>query len=63
IGVAALRELLDAAAAAGMHAVVADTTRDNAGAVKVLRRCGAKLFDNGDAVRAEISLDATPPAL
>ncbi|TDC33936.1 GNAT family N-acetyltransferase [Micromonospora sp. KC213] len=63
IGVAALRELMDAAAAAGMHAVVADTTRANAGAVEVLRKCGAKLFDDGDRVRAEISLDATPPVL
>ncbi|MEV4481101.1 GNAT family N-acetyltransferase [Micromonospora coxensis] len=63
LGVAALRELMDAAAAAGMRAVVADTTRDNAGAVEVLRKCGAKLLENGDRVHAEICLDATPPAL
>ncbi|MEV4491559.1 GNAT family N-acetyltransferase [Micromonospora coxensis] len=63
LGVAALRELMDAAAAAGMQAVVADTTRDNAGAVEVLRKCGAKLQENGDRVHAEICLDATPPAL
>lgn len=63
VGAAALRELLDLAAAAGMHTVVAETTRDNAGAVSVLRRCGAKLIEDGEAVRAEISLDAIPPAL
>jgi RimJ/RimL family protein N-acetyltransferase len=63
VGAAALRELLDLAAAAGMHTVVAETTRDNAGAISVLRRCGAKLIEDDDAVRAEISLDATPPTL
>ncbi|MER5701176.1 GNAT family N-acetyltransferase [Micromonospora sp. NPDC002296] len=61
VGAAALRELLNLAAAAGMHTVVAETTRDNAGAISMLRRCGAKLVEDGDAVRAEISLDATPP--
>ncbi len=62
VGAVALRELLDLAAAAGMHTVVAETTPDNSGAVSVLRRCGAKLIEDGDAVRAEISLDAIPPA-
>ncbi|SCG61556.1 Acetyltransferase (GNAT) domain-containing protein [Micromonospora halophytica] len=63
LGVAALRELMDAAAAAGMQAVVADTTRGNVGAVEVLRKCGAKLLVNGERVHAEICLDATPPVL
>ncbi|MEO3779112.1 GNAT family N-acetyltransferase [Micromonospora sp. B11E3] len=63
IGGAALRELLNQAAAAGMRTVVASTTRDNAGAVSVLRKCGAKLHEDGEAVRAEICLDAIPPAL
>ncbi|WP_229401003.1 GNAT family N-acetyltransferase [Micromonospora okii] len=63
VGAAALRELLNLAAAAGMHTVVAETTRDNAGAISVLRRCGAKMIEDGDAVHAEISLDATPPIL
>ncbi|MGC4804033.1 GNAT family N-acetyltransferase [Micromonospora sp. DT233] len=61
VGVAALRELLNLAAAAGMRTVVAQTSRDNAGAVSVLRRCGAVLTEKDDAVHAEISLDATPP--
>jgi RimJ/RimL family protein N-acetyltransferase len=63
LGPAALRELLNAAAAAGMKAVVADTTRDNPGAVSVLSKCGAKLREDGDKVHAEICLDSTPPAL
>lgn len=62
LGAAALRELLNAAAAAGMHSVVAETTPDNLGAVAVLRNCGAKLREDDDRVYAEISLDATPPA-
>ncbi|MFJ6195978.1 GNAT family N-acetyltransferase [Micromonospora sp. NPDC092111] len=62
LGVATLRELLNAAAGAGMHSVVADTTRANVGAVSVLRSCGAKLLEHGDKVHAEISLDATPPS-
>lgn len=62
LGAAALRELLNVAAAAGMHSVVADTTPDNAGAIAVLRNCGAKLRKSGGKVYAEISLDATPPA-
>lgn len=61
LGAAALRELLNAAAAAGMHSVVAETTPDNLGAVAVLRNCGAKLRNEGQKVYAEISLDATPP--
>ncbi|MFI9641637.1 GNAT family N-acetyltransferase [Micromonospora sp. NPDC051925] len=62
LGAMVLRELLNAAAAAGMHSVVADTTPDNVGAISVLRRCGAKLLEDGGKVHAEISLDATPPA-
>ncbi|MFC3503095.1 GNAT family N-acetyltransferase [Micromonospora krabiensis] len=63
IGAAALRELLNEAAAAGMTAVVAETTRDNTPAVSVLEKSGAKLHDKGDKVQAEICLDSTPPAL
>ncbi|PZF93339.1 GNAT family N-acetyltransferase [Micromonospora deserti] len=62
IGPAALRELLNVAAAAGMRRVVAETRRDNSGAVSVLEKCGATLRENGDTVRAEICLDSTPPA-
>ena len=47
----------------GMRAVVAETTRDNVGAVSVLEKCGAKLREDGGTVRAEICLDSTPPAL
>ncbi|MGN9810571.1 GNAT family N-acetyltransferase [Micromonospora sp. BQ11] len=63
IGPAALRELLNEAAGAGMRLVVADTTPDNYGALKVLEKCGAKLREDGGKVRAEICLDSTPPAL
>ncbi|MGK5743137.1 GNAT family N-acetyltransferase [Micromonospora sp. URMC 103] len=63
VGGAALRELLNEAAAAGMRAVVAETTRDNASAVHVLEKCGARLRYEGDKVHAEICLDSTPPAL
>ena len=63
IGVVALRELLNEAARAGMRAVVAETTRDNFGAVSVLEKCGAKLREDGGKVHAEICLDSTPPAL
>ncbi|MEH0841276.1 GNAT family N-acetyltransferase [Micromonospora sp. CPCC 205711] len=62
LGPAALRELLNAAAAAGMHTVVAHTTADNVGAVSVLKKCGAKLLEEGGKVHATICLDATPPA-
>ncbi|RKN38907.1 GNAT family N-acetyltransferase [Micromonospora endolithica] len=63
IGLAALRALLIQAAGAGMRLVVAETTEDNFGALKVLEKCGAKLLENDGKVRAEISLDSTPPAL
>ncbi|MEW2380928.1 GNAT family N-acetyltransferase [Micromonospora sp. NPDC047707] len=63
IGPAALRELLNEAAAAGMRQVVATTTRDNSGALSVLSKCGAKLRADGGRMRAEICLDSTPPAL
>ncbi|MFF5173973.1 GNAT family N-acetyltransferase [Micromonospora sp. NPDC000089] len=62
LGAAALRELLDAAAAAGMHTVVAETTTANFGAVRTLKKCGAKLIEDGEKVHAEICLDAIPPA-
>ncbi|MER7439374.1 GNAT family N-acetyltransferase [Micromonospora avicenniae] len=63
LGVAALRELLNEAAAAGMRTVVAETTPDNIEALKVLGKCGAKLREDGGKVHAEICLDSTPPAL
>ncbi|GIJ75655.1 Protein N-acetyltransferase, RimJ/RimL family [Micromonospora phaseoli] len=61
IGPAALRELLNLAAAAGIRTVAADTSSENRGALSVLERCGAKLRDDGDRVYAEISLDVAPP--
>ncbi|MEV6816503.1 GNAT family N-acetyltransferase [Micromonospora sp. NPDC051296] len=57
IGSAALRELLNLAAAAGMRSVVADTDPENRGALSALAKCGATLREDGDRVRAEISLD------
>ncbi|WP_341717874.1 GNAT family N-acetyltransferase [Micromonospora sp. FIMYZ51] len=63
LGPAALRQLLDFAAAAGMQRVVAETTPDNRGAVSVLRKCGAELREADGKVRAEICLDDPPPAL
>lgn len=62
VGAAALRELLNVAAAHGMRTVVAETTVDNAGALSVLTRCGARIRKDGDAVHAEICLDSAPPA-
>lgn len=56
IGVAALRLLLAAAAHAGTHLVVAETTVQNTPALGALRRCGAVLRDDGTGVRAEIEL-------
>ncbi|MCW3839223.1 GNAT family N-acetyltransferase [Micromonospora yasonensis] len=61
LGAAALRELLNAAAAAGMHTVVAETTPENRGAVAVLKKCGAKLRENDGKVRAEMCLDSALP--
>lgn len=61
VGVAALRELLNVAAAHGMHTVVAETTRGNAGALSVLMKCGAKLREDGNKVHGNICLDSTPP--
>ncbi|MEV1330297.1 GNAT family N-acetyltransferase [Micromonospora costi] len=63
VGGAALRELLNEAAAAGMRAVVAETTRDNSSAIHVLEKCGARIRSDGDEVHAEICLDSAPPAL
>jgi RimJ/RimL family protein N-acetyltransferase len=62
VGAAALRELLNLAAAHGMRSVVAETTADNTGALGVLTRCGAKLREDGDTVHAAICLDTAPPA-
>ncbi|MFC0008055.1 GNAT family N-acetyltransferase [Micromonospora siamensis] len=61
LGAAALRELLNRAAAAGMRTVVAETAPDNAGAVSVLRKCGAKLRSGGGKLRAEMCLDSVLP--
>ncbi|GLY23455.1 GNAT family N-acetyltransferase [Micromonospora sp. NBRC 101691] len=61
VGAAALRELLNVAAAHGMRTVAAETTVDNTGALGVLARCGAKLRSDGENVRAEICLDSAPP--
>ncbi|MEV4197261.1 GNAT family N-acetyltransferase [Micromonospora globbae] len=63
VGGAALRELLNEAAAAGMRTVVAETTSDNTGALQVLEKCGATLRHDAGKVYAEICLDSTPPAL
>ena len=62
LGAAALRELLNAAAAAGMHTVVAETKPDNQGAVSVLRKCGAELREKGGKLHARMCLDAVLPA-
>ncbi|GAB3071141.1 hypothetical protein GCM10027186_26980 [Micromonospora schwarzwaldensis] len=61
LGAAALRELLHAAAAAGMRTVVADTTPDNAGAISVLRKCGAELHEEGGKLSARMCLDSALP--
>jgi RimJ/RimL family protein N-acetyltransferase len=63
LGAATLRELLHAAAAAGMHTVVAETTPDNRGAISVLRKCGAELREDAGKLRAKMCLDAALPAL
>lgn len=62
LGPAALRELLHRAAAVGMRRVVAETTPGNRGAMSVLVKCGAELREGDGKVRAEICLDAPPPA-
>ncbi|NES16729.1 MULTISPECIES: GNAT family N-acetyltransferase [Micromonospora] len=62
LGAAALRELLHAAAAAGMHTVVAETTPDNRGAISVLEKCGAELREDGGKLRAKMCLDSALPA-
>jgi RimJ/RimL family protein N-acetyltransferase len=54
IGVKALRLLLDEAARAGARRVLAETTAENAAAIKVLRRCSAVLVFDGSQVHAEI---------
>ncbi|MEU8260865.1 GNAT family N-acetyltransferase [Micromonospora sp. NPDC048999] len=62
LGAAALRELLNVAAAAGMHTVVAETTPDNQGAVSVLRKCGAELREESGKLHARMCLDSVLPA-
>ncbi|MFD2767605.1 GNAT family N-acetyltransferase [Micromonospora eburnea] len=62
LGAAALRELLNTAAAAGMHTVVAETTPENQGAVSVLRKCGAELREKGGKLYAQMCLDSVLPA-
>ncbi|MDM4721087.1 GNAT family N-acetyltransferase [Micromonospora sp. WMMA1363] len=61
IGSAALRGLLNEAAAAGMRRVLATTTPHNSGAVSVLTQCGAKLREENGRTYAEICLDSAPP--
>ena len=56
IGGAALRLLLAEAAHAGTRRVVAETTAQNTAALAALRRCGAKLRDDGTGVHAEVEL-------
>lgn len=56
IGIAALRALLVEAVLAGAHTVVAETTAGNVCALGALRRCGALLRRDGDAVYARIPL-------
>ncbi len=58
IGIAALRALQAQARAAGARTIVAETTPANAAAVAVLRRAGAQLTPEPDAVHARISLPA-----
>lgn len=62
LGAAALRELLHVAAAAGMDTVVAETTPDNAGAISVLKKCGAELREKGGKLHARMCLDSVLPA-
>ena len=57
LGAAALRELLNAAAAAGMRTVVAETTPGNAGAISVLRKCGAQLREDGGEMLEVVGLE------
>jgi RimJ/RimL family protein N-acetyltransferase len=61
LGAAALRELLHAAAAAGMHTVVAETAPGNRGAMSLLKKCGAELRDDDGTVRAKVCLDSALP--
>jgi RimJ/RimL family protein N-acetyltransferase len=58
VGVAAVTELLAQATAQGVAAVVAETTRGNAAALGVLRRCGARLAE--DPATGQVHADLTP---
>jgi RimJ/RimL family protein N-acetyltransferase len=58
IGVAALRCLLEEASRVGARRVVANTTVANGAAVGALFRSGAVVHQDGDAVRAELTIDA-----
>ncbi|MCP2096268.1 MULTISPECIES: GNAT family N-acetyltransferase [Actinosynnema] len=62
VGKAVLRLVLAQATRAGLRAVLADTTSDNAAALAVLRASGAALRVEGDRVLAELPLSDTPDA-
>ncbi|XAS69134.1 GNAT family N-acetyltransferase [Micrococcaceae bacterium Sec5.7] len=59
VGTAALRLVLAAARRAGVHSVVARTTRGNPGAQRILTASAANLAFDGDSVTAVVAL--TPP--
>lgn len=58
VGVAAVTELLAQAAGQGVTAVIAGTTRGNAAALGVLRRCGARLVE--DPATGQVRAELTP---
>ena len=60
LGHAAMAAVVREAAAAGATRLRADTTRDNAGALGLLRRLGFRLSPDGDAVGATLVLDRRP---
>ncbi|AXX30894.1 GNAT family N-acetyltransferase [Actinosynnema pretiosum subsp. pretiosum] len=60
VGKAVLRLVLAHATRAGLRAVLADTTTDNAAALAVLRAVGAELRTEGDRVLAELPLPDGP---
>lgn len=56
VGTVALRLVLAAAQSAGLHSVVARTTRRNLGAQRILTASGANLTFDGDSVTAVVVL-------
>lgn len=56
VGAAALREVVQEACRLGIGTVVASTTRTNVAALTVLKKFGAQLRTEGEAVHAAISL-------